>query len=137
MSRTESLLKFSRRLLRDHRNNNLKNITYLEHLRILALDRSWRFDMNHVLKMLLAHRRYLELWWFSAIYFKNKVTFKQWRSKGGGVMGRSAPGGTFRRAAKLRLYLKSLSMQKIFWEWEILGRGYKRAVEERKIGNLH
>ena len=39
-------------------------------------------------------------------------------------------------AAKLSLYLKSLSMQKVFWEWEILGRGYKRTVEERKIENL-
>ena len=44
----------------------------------------------------------------------------------GGAMG----------AVKLRLYLKSLRMEKVFLGGEILGRGYKRAVDERKIENL-
>ena len=40
----------------------------------------------------------------------------QWCSQGGGGgrSGRSTPGGTFRGAATLRLFLKSLRMEKVF-----------------------
>ena len=50
----------------------------------------------------------------------------QWRSKG----GQSAPGG------KIEVILKNLVREKYFEGGEILGRGYKRAVNGRKIERL-
>ena len=52
----------------------------------------------------------------------------QWRSKGG-WWGWFAPGG------KIEVIPKKLERVKVFWRGggEILGKGYKRAVDERKL----
>ena len=44
--------------------------------------------------------------------------------------GRSVPGGTFRGGGgKIEVIPKNLVRRKVFWGGEILGRGYKRAVD--------
>ena len=45
-------------------------------------------------------------------------------------MGRSAPGG------KIEIIPKNLVGGKVFWGGEIIGRGYKRALDGRKIERL-
>ena len=44
--------------------------------------------------------------------------------------GESASGG------KIEVIPKNLEREKVFWRGEILGRGYKRAVDEGKIERL-
>ena len=48
-------------------------------------------------------------------------------------MGAVRPGRHFLGGRKVKVIPKNLGKEKVHWGWEILGRDYKRAVDEWKI----
>ena len=63
------------------------------------------------------------------------VTLMQWRSKGGWGGG-APPRAVLFGGGKIKVIPKNLERDKVFWGGEILGRGYKRAIDERKIERI-